>query len=65
MVTIDRLIIGRHRPTRTIRTRHECDECGGRCDPGSCRPQDWLYKLNGQELCWDCFLAESGAEIVE
>lgn len=50
----------------TQRSVHfECDECETVCYPSSCTPTEWLYRVNGQELCWECFLDEVGAEIVK
>lgn len=45
-------------------TSFACDECETRCDPNSCNPEDWLYRYNGQQICWYCLMSQTGAEII-
>ena len=39
--------------------KHECDECGARCDPDSRNVTEWLFSYNGMQLCWHCLLYQA------
>lgn len=52
-------------PRAVKAVKHICDECECECHPERSDPRDWLYRFKGQELCWECFMCEAGAEIIE
>ena len=65
MITINNYITNNRRPVLVRSERVFCDECQCECLPESTDPRAWLFGYKGQQLCWECFMCESGAEIIE
>ena len=42
-----------------------CDCCDKECDPLSSDPKNWLFDLDGDELCWVCLLDAANITKVE
>ena len=65
MILHNDYITNYRRPIRVRSSKHLCDECECECHPERSDPRDWLYRFKGQELCWECFMCATGAEIIE
>ena len=58
-------ITNNRRPKKVRIKKIVCDECDCECQPESTDPRAWLFGYKGQELCWECFMCATGAEIIE
>ena len=44
---------------------YECDLCNRECFPGSSDRSEWLYDVEGDDLCWSCMVETTGIRKVE